>query len=139
MITHLTRCYCADTYPARVCQLDDDQCDYPCPGYPMEACGSLNGAFSVFNTGLEVTVENDDDKPTSSSFTSASTTTANAGLPTSKKCHSALSDISDFAQEISAAASRLFNKIRVLFNQCIGRLDSDATKQSSEETEDLDL
>lgn len=50
-------CICSDTYPARQAQAEDNACNFPCPGYAMEACGSKDGAYSVWNTGLEVNVK----------------------------------------------------------------------------------
>ncbi|KAH6879510.1 hypothetical protein B0T10DRAFT_158560 [Thelonectria olida] len=69
-ILHRNKCYCADTYPTESSLVDDDKCDYSCPGYAREACGG-DKAYSVFNTGLKVNVEHDDG-PVSSASTSAS-------------------------------------------------------------------
>ncbi|KAH8694649.1 hypothetical protein BGZ61DRAFT_532699 [Ilyonectria robusta] len=67
---HAAACYCGMVYPPLDDVTDDSKCDYPCPGYDPEACGSLkNGVFSVFNTGVEVAAE--DMEPESSSSTTA--------------------------------------------------------------------
>ncbi|KAL2202928.1 hypothetical protein CC79DRAFT_1373075 [Sarocladium strictum] len=50
-------CICSDIYPARQAQAEDNACNFPCPGYAMEACGSENGAYSVWNTGLQINVK----------------------------------------------------------------------------------
>ncbi|KAJ4112458.1 hypothetical protein NW768_011618 [Fusarium equiseti] len=60
-ITSGSTCYCSDSYPAKSSLVDDSSCDWPCPGYAMEACGGLDPqAYSVFNTGLELAPEYDD-------------------------------------------------------------------------------
>lgn len=83
------QCLCGDTYPPKDDVVNDSNCDFPCPGYPMEACGSLGdpGFFSVFNVGIEVNVpymenENEDKKSSTSSTTSASSTAQSTSAPT---------------------------------------------------------
>ncbi|UPL01321.1 hypothetical protein LCI18_012255 [Fusarium solani-melongenae] len=62
-ITSPDGCHCADTYPPESALVKDTQCNYPCSAYPMEACGGKEPeAYSVFNTGIELVVENDDGK-----------------------------------------------------------------------------
>ena len=62
-ITFGSICYCSDKYPAKSSLVDDSLCDEPCPGYAMEACGGMNPkSYSVFNTGLDLVPEYDDDK-----------------------------------------------------------------------------
>lgn len=71
---HATGCYCGMVYPPLEDVTDDSKCDYGCPGYDSEACGSLvEGIFSIFNTGIEVAVADMD--PVSSSTTAASSST----------------------------------------------------------------
>ena len=50
-------CYCSDLLPFSKSQVADDDCNYPCPGYAMNACGSLDGDVSVYHTGLSVAVK----------------------------------------------------------------------------------
>ncbi|RFN44156.1 protein slg1 [Fusarium flagelliforme] len=76
-ITSGSTCYCSDNYPAKSSLVDDSSCDWPCPGYAMEACGGLDPkAYSVFNTGFELAPDYDDgeadDGDASSSATEAS-------------------------------------------------------------------
>jgi cell wall integrity and stress response component len=91
-ITSGSTCYCSDNYPAKSSLLDDSSCDWPCPGYAMEACGGLDPkAYSVFNTGLELAPEYDDgeaDDGDASSATeapsSASATISTASVASTK-------------------------------------------------------
>ncbi|KAH8170488.1 WSC domain-containing protein [Sarocladium implicatum] len=53
------QCLCSDFYPVSKTQVADDDCNYPCPGYAMQACGNLDGDVSVYNTGLLVNVQED--------------------------------------------------------------------------------
>lgn len=76
--TSLDSCYCGDKYPPKSKLVDDDQCTEPCPGTDQEACGGLD-TFSVYNSGVRVTVADSADASTSSSATSTST----AGTSTS--------------------------------------------------------
>ncbi|RDA84997.1 hypothetical protein CP532_3884 [Ophiocordyceps camponoti-leonardi (nom. inval.)] len=71
-----TQCYCGFAYPPQKDVVDDVKCSYPCPGYPLEACGSLpdsGGFLSVFNTGINVNVKNFEDSSTTTSSSSQST------------------------------------------------------------------
>ncbi|KAH6969928.1 hypothetical protein HG530_012146 [Fusarium avenaceum] len=52
------KCYCGMVYPKEGDQVDDDKCDWPCPGFGKEACGALKVYYSVFNTGLELAPDN---------------------------------------------------------------------------------
>ncbi|KAI8725546.1 WSC domain-containing protein [Fusarium sp. LHS14.1] len=73
-ITSPDGCHCADTYPPESALVKDAQCNYPCSGYPMEACGGEEpAAYSVFNTGVELVVDNDDGK-TAATITTSSIT-----------------------------------------------------------------
>ena len=74
--TSLDDCFCGDKYPAKSTKVDDDKCGEPCPGYGLEACGGLD-TFSVYNTGVRVSVgESADDTSSSSSSARPSTTSA---------------------------------------------------------------
>lgn len=39
--THGPDCYCGNAYPPEAALVDDSNCNYPCPGYPLEACPYL--------------------------------------------------------------------------------------------------
>lgn len=49
-------CYCGKTYPPMSTLVDDGECDQPCPGYAVVACGG-KGRYSVYNLGVDVDVE----------------------------------------------------------------------------------
>ncbi|KAJ2971504.1 hypothetical protein NQ176_g7654 [Zarea fungicola] len=66
-------CYCGNTYPPKDNRVDDANCNYPCNGFTMEACGGVKNAFSIFNTGINLAPENYDDSSSSSSASSSST------------------------------------------------------------------
>jgi hypothetical protein len=52
------KCFCSDVYPMSTARIQDTDCNYPCPGYVLDACGSLeNSAYSVWNTGIDAHVE----------------------------------------------------------------------------------
>ncbi|EEU45263.1 uncharacterized protein NECHADRAFT_93864 [Fusarium vanettenii 77-13-4] len=73
-ITSPDSCLCADTYPPKSALVKDTQCNYPCSAYPMEACGGDEPtAYSVYNTGIELVVDNDDGK-TAATITTSSIT-----------------------------------------------------------------
>ncbi|CAM1509101.1 Fc.00g028400.m01.CDS01 [Cosmosporella sp. VM-42] len=77
---HAGKCYCGMVYPPKSDETDDDACDFPCPGYALEPCGSLDtDAYSIFNTGLDLEVEYYE--PDTS--TSASPTSTKGGSKTS--------------------------------------------------------
>ena len=140
MILHGSQCFCADTYPSRLSLVDDDKCNYPCPGYGLHACGSLKDAYSVYSMGIEVDVQYDDiaaDKPALSSSIPTSTSIGHNDQPTSIPSYPALADISDAAHQFSTAANKFAKKIQFLFNKFIGGPGSERTEQSSEETEVL--
>ncbi|KAF3010190.1 hypothetical protein E8E14_009800 [Neopestalotiopsis sp. 37M] len=68
-------CYCGDKYPAESTLVDDSECNEPCPGYDTQACGGPH-AYTVYNTGLKVSVGSSDDSSSSSASSSASTAAA---------------------------------------------------------------
>lgn len=70
--TSLDSCYCGDKYPPKADLVDDDQCTEPCPGINTEACGGLD-TFSVYNSGVRVSVADSDSASSSSSASSTST------------------------------------------------------------------
>lgn len=66
-------CYCGFEYPPEEDLVEDKNCNYPCPGYPYEACGSVSGTFySIFNTGVRVDVDSSEPSSSSASTSSAS-------------------------------------------------------------------
>ncbi|KAH7134664.1 hypothetical protein B0J13DRAFT_528767 [Dactylonectria estremocensis] len=72
---HASSCYCGMVYPPKEDLTKDSKCNYPCAYYDKEACGGLeDGIFSIWNTGIDVLVE--DMEPVSSSTTAASSSTA---------------------------------------------------------------
>ncbi|KAI5467993.1 hypothetical protein BGZ63DRAFT_419643 [Mariannaea sp. PMI_226] len=71
---HASNCYCGMVYPPKNDLTKDSACDYGCPGYNKESCGSLDdGVFSIFNTGVEVAVESQPNESSTSSASSSST------------------------------------------------------------------
>lgn len=76
---HGDACYCGFLYPAESDKVEDEKCTYPCPAYPLEACGGLGnpGFWSVFNTGRTVNVEAY--QPSSSSSADEPTKTSSSG------------------------------------------------------------
>ncbi|KAK7415001.1 Protein SLG1 [Neonectria punicea] len=71
---HATSCYCGMVYPPEIDLTDDKKCNYSCPGYPQESCGGLvDGIFSIWNTGIDVLV--DDMEPVETTTSAAESTT----------------------------------------------------------------
>lgn len=98
VILQADKCYCTDTYPARSSRVDDDdQCDTPCPGYSLEACGGEN-TYSVYNAGVEVAVKYDDGDASSSSSSASSSASAST-------TSSAVASTASTAATTSAAAT----------------------------------
>ncbi|KAI1504026.1 hypothetical protein F5X99DRAFT_406405 [Biscogniauxia marginata] len=74
--TNSDACYCGDVYPNSNDVVDDSECTEPCPGFDTQACGGLN-VYTVYNTGLRVSVgEADESSSSSSSSSSTSTSTS---------------------------------------------------------------
>lgn len=66
-------CYCGNKYPPASTLVDDSQCDEPCPGFGMDACGGSK-AFTIINTGVMSKVDDStDDSSGSEVIKSAST------------------------------------------------------------------
>ncbi|RYP69504.1 hypothetical protein DL769_005251 [Monosporascus sp. CRB-8-3] len=72
--TSADACYCGDKYPPSSAKVADNKCTEPCPGYDTEACGGLD-TFSVYNTGVRVTVDESEEAKTSSTSSSPTSTT----------------------------------------------------------------
>ncbi|KAI0517810.1 hypothetical protein F5B22DRAFT_602562 [Xylaria bambusicola] len=71
--TYLKACYCGTKLPHKSTLLDDSKCNEPCPGFDPQACGGL-GAYTVYNTGVQVNVAEADPPKSSSTSTSSSST-----------------------------------------------------------------
>ncbi|KAF4454254.1 hypothetical protein F53441_3254 [Fusarium austroafricanum] len=76
-ILHMNDCSCADVYPPKKSLVDDDKCDWPCAGYPMETCGG-KAAYSVYNTGLEIDVKYEGGESKETTTKTASTAASEA-------------------------------------------------------------
>lgn len=83
--TYSGTCYCGDEYPASSSLIAPGKCNEPCPGFGDEACGGLN-AFTVYNSGLRVSVGEAPADTTSSAVpttaTSAPPVTSSTTAPT---------------------------------------------------------
>lgn len=79
--TSLNACYCGDKYPPSGAKVADTRCSEPCPGFDQEACGGLN-TFSVYNTGVRVTVDESEDVQSSSTSNSPTSTRASTSTST---------------------------------------------------------
>jgi cell wall integrity and stress response component len=92
MALHGGQCLCGSYYPPKKSLVSDKKCNYPCPYYDKEACGGLGdpGYWSVFNTGIDLSVENlpepkeddDDDKKSKSSSVASTTAAESTAGPT---------------------------------------------------------
>ncbi|KAI6083471.1 hypothetical protein F4821DRAFT_262855 [Hypoxylon rubiginosum] len=72
-------CYCGDVYPNKADLVNDDQCTEPCPGYDSQACGGLD-TYTVYNTGVRVTVGEAPEAGSSSSTTSTASATKTSSV-----------------------------------------------------------
>lgn len=79
-----TKCYCGYSYPPEDDIVSDSHCNYPCPAYPKEACGGITngGAWSVFNSGINVDVSYDSVSSSTSSSSTTSTTSTSSSSST---------------------------------------------------------
>lgn len=76
-------CYCGNAYPAKDDSIDYTKCNYGCQGIDTEGCGNLDGAVSVYNTGVELVVPSYEESDSSSTSKSASQSTkASTSAPT---------------------------------------------------------
>ncbi|KAL6898953.1 hypothetical protein GGI43DRAFT_384628 [Trichoderma evansii] len=74
-------CYCGNVYPPADDVVDDSKCNFPCPAYGNEACGSLGnpGFYSIWNTGININPPNYvPPSSTSSSSSQTSSTSSDA-------------------------------------------------------------
>ncbi|KAM5345691.1 hypothetical protein ACJ41O_011552 [Fusarium nematophilum] len=84
MAVRADKCYCGMVYPPLEDKTKDANCNFPCPGYGQEACGAAKPeAYSVFNTGVEILV--DDMEPVESSTTAAPSSTEAAESTAAEK------------------------------------------------------
>jgi cell wall integrity and stress response component len=98
-----TSCFCSRTYPSQDSQVDDDQCDHPCPGYPRQACGGRD-AFSVYNTGIYL-LPGYDDGENKGETTTASTVPAPTKSAATTIAHGASTTVSASADTEKASAT----------------------------------
>ncbi|KAI2603722.1 hypothetical protein GGR54DRAFT_644461 [Hypoxylon sp. NC1633] len=89
-------CWCGDEYPNKADLVDDDLCTEPCPGFGDDACGGLN-TYTVYNTGVRVTV-GEASEPGSSSSTSS------AGPTKTSSASQAPASTSDTIETVTASA-----------------------------------
>lgn len=71
-------CYCGFALPPVNEKSKDSNCNYPCPGYDIEACGGLGtpGYWSVWNTGINIEAPVYDGSASSSSSSSSPSSTS---------------------------------------------------------------
>ncbi|KAM0345413.1 hypothetical protein ACHAPU_006576 [Fusarium lateritium] len=100
--TQGSKCWCGMLLPEDGDQVKDDKCDFPCPAFPKEACGSLKVYFSVINNGIELGPDNYVPKK---STTSAAPSSTEAAESTSAAEVSAAPTESKHASATSEAAS----------------------------------
>ncbi|ETS75729.1 hypothetical protein PFICI_12673 [Pestalotiopsis fici W106-1] len=74
-------CYCGDKYPPESTLVDDSECNEPCPGFSVDACGGAD-TYTVYNTGEKVNVDSSSDDSTSSSASASGSTTINTAAST---------------------------------------------------------
>ncbi|KAL7918983.1 hypothetical protein ACQKWADRAFT_214711 [Trichoderma austrokoningii] len=74
------KCYCGMAYPPADDVADDSKCNFPCPAYGDEACGSLGnpGFFSIWNTGVNINPPNYVPPSSTTSSTSSSTSSTSS-------------------------------------------------------------
>ncbi|KAF7544639.1 hypothetical protein G7Z17_g9790 [Cylindrodendrum hubeiense] len=88
---HAASCYCGTVYPPVEDVTKDSKCNYPCPYYDQESCGGLaDGIFSIWNTGVDIIVE--DMEPVSSSTSAAASSTKESSKSTSAPTSATTSD-----------------------------------------------
>ncbi|KAI0465732.1 hypothetical protein F4859DRAFT_347290 [Xylaria cf. heliscus] len=75
--TYAKACYCGDKMPNHQTLVNDTKCNEPCPGYDKQACGGLN-VFTVYNTGVQVNVEEAELASTTTSATPTATSQTSA-------------------------------------------------------------
>jgi cell wall integrity and stress response component len=96
-----SKCYCGMVYPPEDDLVKDSNCDWPCPGYPFEACGALKTYYSVFNTGVELAPDN---YVPEKSTTSAAPSSTKAAESTSAEASTAPTETKEAATTSEAAS-----------------------------------
>ncbi|KAF5027052.1 hypothetical protein F66182_821 [Fusarium sp. NRRL 66182] len=122
-------CRCADNYPSRSSLVDDDQCNYPCPGYSQEACGGEETSIvSVFNLGLELAPNYEGDEGDSTTALSAEASTPTTVLQSTSVVSSSQATTSNSEQtstnasgETSTAQSTPSPSVTAVTNSASGR------------------
>ncbi|KAI0189546.1 hypothetical protein EV127DRAFT_104919 [Xylaria flabelliformis] len=96
--TYAKACYCGTKMPNHLTLVNDTKCNEPCPGFDKQACGGLN-VFTVYNTGVQVNVE-EADLPTSSTTSATPTpTSTTSDTPTATPTTPAQSQTPDDQQK----------------------------------------
>ncbi|KAF5018784.1 hypothetical protein F66182_9234 [Fusarium sp. NRRL 66182] len=98
------KCFCGDLYPKEGDLVDDEKCNWPCPGYGKEACGALKGFWSVFNTGVELAPDNYVPEVTTTSAAASSTTQSSSTTSTAQD-DAAVTETNDASATTSEAAA----------------------------------
>ncbi|KAL0939756.1 WSC domain containing protein [Colletotrichum truncatum] len=78
-------CYCGNEYPPADSLVADTKCNFPCPGYNLEACGGVDLPtlfYSVYNTGIKLVVPNAQPVSTSVASTAKPTTSSPGPMQT---------------------------------------------------------
>ncbi|KAH7324630.1 hypothetical protein B0I35DRAFT_166199 [Stachybotrys elegans] len=73
-ITQRFSCWCTNFAPAESVELDDGDCNTPCPGYPLEECGGSNAFGYLELNQVAPSGTRGPDEQTSSTTTSESST-----------------------------------------------------------------
>lgn len=95
-------CYCGDKYPPKNTLVDDSECTEPCPGYDAQACGGLN-TYTVYNTGVKVSVADSD--PVSSSSSASSSTATDTGAASSTRTSSSSAAVTSSSDDSSSGGT----------------------------------
>lgn len=92
-------CLCGMAYPPKADLSKDENCNFACPAYPLEACGGIGDPsyFSVYNLGEEVNVPyyKEETKSTASSSASGPTSTAAEAAPSDTAAESSTPEEDD--------------------------------------------
>ncbi|RSL78912.1 hypothetical protein BHE90_010029 [Fusarium euwallaceae] len=96
------KCYCGMVYPPEDDLVKDSFCNFPCPAYPQEACGALKTYYSVFNTGLEIAV---DDYVPEETTTSAAPSSTKASESTAAESTAVVTQTDDVSQPSDSSSA----------------------------------
>lgn len=117
--TQADLCFCGDKYPPESSMVEDKKCNEPCPGYGDEACGGYE-TFSVFNTGVRVSVGESEDASSSSSKTTAAPTTSAASTATNAPAETSTAPAEQATE--SAAPTGSTNTVGIAVGVVVGVL-----------------